>query len=699
LAPLTYAQDIFREIAEQAKSLNLTVEDSLETDIINFAKNSYKKRKDDHPGIEIEDDFVHPLGSTDPIVTKKYFCLYMQERLKILFKDSSILAKLLGDIECPTKKNSINVRELRDQILGYRYSNGNVCTWGFDSNGRLGRPVKLEENKEEEENFGTPPYEPSKVIFPLINGKRAVIIKVSCGNSNTLALASTGEVFSWGLGQRGCLGLGNVPEVSDPVQIKTTIDGTPLQSIKEIACGASHCLAISYYDVIYSWGCGISGRLGHGNEEHYNMPKAINSLPPNLKFIKLSAGDTHSAGITKDLELYTWGDGAYGKLGHGGVANEYTPKHVEELALMKVADVSCGVYHTITSMQNGKVYSFGGGSEGKLGLDVLLEDDVFAPGKIIALDDACIVEICAGPYHSLAINDDGHGFAWGNNRDGRLGVRSMKEVIMLPEPIPDNLFLASTRSNTIKKQEENAYKEYDQLMRKIPKQGLSNDEEIILASCGEDFSAFLSSSGHLYVCGNAQDGRIGKKPTSGEEENKENENAPEEKGEDGKETAKQENNGKEESGSEDSENEEGMKPISEDRLEQVEPSVLHLEGIKFTYVSCGRYHTMAITGEGAVFCWGRNKEGQLGLLGGGNVMTPMPLTFMEGITCTMVACGDTHSLLLTAHGDVFSCGQDENGKLGHTLMMPGEKINELKCEFQPRRIAVFLNKTAFLNRD
>jgi alpha-tubulin suppressor-like RCC1 family protein len=97
---------------------------------------------------------------------------------------------------------------------------------------------------------------------------------------------------------------------------------------------------------------------------------------------------------------------------------------------------------------------------------------------------------------------------------------------------------------------------------------------------------------------------------------------------------------------------------------------------------------MAVSTDGAVYCWGKNTEGQLGLLGGGDMLEPTKLAILEGIFCKMVACGSNHSLILSTAGDVYSCGRDENGKLGHTLMMPGEKLTDLKCEFQPRRIAV-----------
>lgn len=190
------------------------------------------------------------------------------------------------------------------------------------------------------------------------------------------------------------------------------------------------------------------------------------------------------------------------------------------------------------------------------------------------------------------------------------------------------------------------------------------------------------------MCGNAEAGRIGKQPTNdeadSEEEKKVTDNPQDDVSrEDEANATKAPEHGKP-SGDKDA----GEPDIYEMGKEQSVPSLLDVQGTKFTYVSCGRYHTMAVSVDGSVYCWGKNTEGQLGLLGGGDVEKPMRISILEGIFCKMVACGNNHSLILSTAGDVYSCGRDENGKLGHTLMMPGEKLTDLKCEFQPRKVGV-----------
>ena len=76
------------------------------------------------------------------------------------------------------------------------------------------------------------------------------------------------------------------------------------------------------------------------------------------KVIEISAGESHSAAITKAHKLYTWGNGSYGRLGHGFQTNELKPKIVEDI-LEKVQSVSCGYFHTLVLTTRGSLYSFG----------------------------------------------------------------------------------------------------------------------------------------------------------------------------------------------------------------------------------------------------------------------------------------------------------------------------------------------------
>ena len=101
-------------------------------------------------------------------------------------------------------------------------------------------------------------------------------------------------------------------------------------NIKDIACGANHCLALDHNWNVYSWGNGQGGRLGHGDETGENIPKEITTLKEQKIFL-ISAGEANSAAITQRNELYIWGVGLNGRLGNGKTSNVLRPTIVEDL--------------------------------------------------------------------------------------------------------------------------------------------------------------------------------------------------------------------------------------------------------------------------------------------------------------------------------------------------------------------------------
>jgi E3 ubiquitin-protein ligase HERC2 len=72
-----------------------------------------------------------------------------------------------------------------------------------------------------------------------------------------------------------------------------------------------------------------------------DRPRVIESLR-GKEVVDIAAGGAHSACITANGELYTWGKGRYGRLGHGDSEDQSKPKLVEALKGYRVIDVACG---------------------------------------------------------------------------------------------------------------------------------------------------------------------------------------------------------------------------------------------------------------------------------------------------------------------------------------------------------------------
>lgn len=190
------------------------------------------------------------------------------------------------------------------------------------------------------------------------------IIQITCGDYHSLALSKGGELFAWGQNLHGQLGVGIIlPSIQTP-QIVEQLSGVPLA---QISAGKAHSMALSISGNVYSWGRNDFGQLGLGHTDNKDLPSLIETLD-NEKVEFLACGGSHTALLTKDGLLFTFGAGEYGQLGHNSTQNELRPCLVTELVGNRVTQIACGRWHTLAYVSDlGKVFSFGSGKEGQLG--------------------------------------------------------------------------------------------------------------------------------------------------------------------------------------------------------------------------------------------------------------------------------------------------------------------------------------------
>jgi hypothetical protein len=188
---------------------------------------------------------------------------------------------------------------------------------------------------------------------------------------------------------------------------------------KMISAGHAHSLVTSgNASEVWSFGGGSLGKLGHGGTGNEWIPRLIAAL--NHVVVKQVAGGLyHSMVLTREGDVFTWGFGDIGQLGHGNMYSLHVPKRVE--GITNVTDIAAGSYHSLAVVDGGTMYTWGDNDHGQLGLG----DHCFGivrsvPTEVPGVNE--VVAVAAGFTHSAALSRDGTVMASGWNSSGQLGL-------------------------------------------------------------------------------------------------------------------------------------------------------------------------------------------------------------------------------------------------------------------------------------
>eukprot|EP00802_Teleaulax_amphioxeia_P019184 Tamp_19407.p1 GENE.Tamp_19407~~Tamp_19407.p1 ORF type:complete len:217 (+),score=8.01 Tamp_19407:250-900(+) len=116
------------------------------------------------------------------------------------------------------------------------------------------------------------------------------------------------------------------------------VDGfKPGVCVMSVALGGAHSACVTRDGDVYTWGCGSKGQLGHGIWESLTSkgrlldkaaPELVETRHVRRCCLQVSCGDAHTAVVTRQGKLYTFGCGAAGRLGHGDKKPRVTPQEV-----------------------------------------------------------------------------------------------------------------------------------------------------------------------------------------------------------------------------------------------------------------------------------------------------------------------------------------------------------------------------------
>ncbi len=137
-------------------------------------------------------------------------------------------------------------------------------------------------------------------------------------------------------------------------------------------------------ELVVSWGRGEDGQLGHGDAEERNQPQTIFGLL-NQRMSSVHCGAEYSLAISHEhRQIWSWGWGDFGRLGHGDCGDVFVPRPIAALAGIPIASAACGDTHTLVLSEAGEVYAFGRNQNGQLGTGS--DVDSLVPLKLTALE-------------------------------------------------------------------------------------------------------------------------------------------------------------------------------------------------------------------------------------------------------------------------------------------------------------------------
>jgi hypothetical protein len=143
------------------------------------------------------------------------------------------------------------------------------------------------------------------------NLKDKKIDQISCGSFHTLALTNLGEVYAWGSNKKGQLGNNGGKYQIKPIQVNGCDNG----NVVMISCGSEHSMALNSSGRVFSWGLNKCGQLGTGDTNNSNEPKPI-SISVEILFEKISCGAEHSLLLSREGDVYVFGRNNSEELGN-----------------------------------------------------------------------------------------------------------------------------------------------------------------------------------------------------------------------------------------------------------------------------------------------------------------------------------------------------------------------------------------------
>lgn len=261
-------------------------------------------------------------------------------------------------------------------------------------------------------------------ISSVINGSRPTRIEsdqdfssITAGASHACGLTASGQAFCWG---SGLFGNGTVESSETPVPAAGSL------RFVSIDAGAFHTCGVAADGAPYCWGRSADGQLGDGSDRSTTSFKDTPvRVSGSVAFRQISAGGSHTCGVSLQSTAYCWGEGGHGEIGDGAGENRLVPSHVaglEEVESIVVSQINdFGDGFTCAVSAGGLVTSCWGqnrwGQTGQIPLE--LQSGCHPPCNAPVLVPEAVLggpsfrEVALGSEHSCGLTNQGRAWCWG----------------------------------------------------------------------------------------------------------------------------------------------------------------------------------------------------------------------------------------------------------------------------------------------
>lgn len=301
-------------------------------------------------------------------------------------------------------------------------ADGTAWAWGDNASGQLG-------------NGST-----TATAHPVPIAGLGGVVAVSGGAAHSLALKGDGTVWAWGDDTHGAVGDGAVDGM---VLTPTPVGGLP--TIRAVAAGASHSLALAADGTVWAWGDNNWGALGN-DSGIVCCYKRGTALPVSglSGVVAIAAGGSVSMALKADGTVWVWGSNTNGQLGDNFASKDYVghPAPQQAPGLGGITAITAAYGHLHALKGDGTVWGWGDNGEAELGLGQAstgycgcIATPTQTPGA------SGVVAISAGDFHTLALKADGTVLAWGRDAEDQTSVATGTNPVnhptaLVPVPIP-----------------------------------------------------------------------------------------------------------------------------------------------------------------------------------------------------------------------------------------------------------------------